>query len=388
MLGAHGTRLGQRWMTAQSSRPFNFAVDGSTLTFSGSPGANRNGWLYAANGITTEFERGTRDFTIFADLEFPHSPEFDVPMAAVLEGFRRLGATFTIEVPEGVPDDSQTYSFLSPLEFSSADPPPRGEYFSRVWAFDSETGSALAKSMSEKALEMIPWAPGAWDYFVLMLSEMLDNVIEHSSTTLGFVEVQIHRSGTVLMTVADYGVGIRQSFLRTNMHSPRTDQDALLLAINEKITSLPDRGRGNGLWFATRNAAANNGQFSLFSGLARVVWQRGAREPSIHDVRRFIVRGLPYPAPMTVASLDFDGTRELDSIKVLGYEPIIPEREQYERGAEIALSVAKQSRGTATRTAARQFRNMVETLHNQSGHMPVTINFSNPRSTEGERARG
>ena len=288
-------------------------------------------------------------------------------MAAVLEGFRRLGATFTIEVPEGVPDDSQTYSFLSPLEFSSADPPPRGEYFSRVWAFDSETGSALAKSMSEKALEMIPWAPGAWDYFVLMLSEMLDNVIEHSSTTLGFVEVQIHRSGTVLMTVADYGVGIRQSFLRTNMHSPRTDQDALLLAINEKITSLPDRGRGNGLWFATRNAAANNGQFSLFSGLARVVWQRGAREPSIHDVRRFIVRGLPYPAPMTVASLDFDGTRELDSIKVLGYEPIIPEREQYERGAEIALSVAKQSRGTATRTG----HSYTETPHVRQQRCPA-----------------
>ena len=40
------------------------------------------------------------------------------------------------------------------------------------------------------------------------------------------------------------------------------------------------------------------------------------------------------------------------------------------------LSVAEQSRGTATRTAARQFRNMVESLHNQSGHMPVKIDFA------------
>ena len=79
---------------------------------------------------------------------------------------------------------------------------------------------------------------------------------------------------------------------------------------------------------------------------------------------------------MTVASLDFGATRAVDSIEVLGYEPVVPERERYEEGEEIVLSVAEQSRGTATRTAARQFRNMVESLHNQSGHMPVRIDFA------------
>ena len=246
-----------------SSRQFRFTNDGPNLTLTGSTGRGRSGWIYAANGITAEFQRGVREFTITADLDPLHSPEFDVPMAAVLEGFRGLGASFRVTVPPGAPPDSQTYSFLSPLEFSTGGTPPRGEYFSRVWKFDSETGSGLAKAISENALEMITWADGAWDYFVLMLSEIIDNVIEHATAHFGFIEVQIHRSGTVLMTVADSGVGVRQSFLRTNQYSPRTDEDALLLAINEQITSLPDRGRGNGLWFATRNAAANNGQFSL-----------------------------------------------------------------------------------------------------------------------------
>lgn len=73
--------------------------------------------MYAANGITAEFQRGVREFTITADLDPLHSPDFDVPMAAALEGFRGLGASFSVTVPPGVPPDSQTYSFLFPLEF-------------------------------------------------------------------------------------------------------------------------------------------------------------------------------------------------------------------------------------------------------------------------------
>ena len=362
-------------MVSRPDRPFRFAADGSDLTFEGSTGQNRNGWIYAANGITQEFQSGIRDFRITADLEYPHDPQFDAPMAAVIEGFKRLGATFEVVVPDNVSFDQQTYSFLFPLELSD-EPPPRGEYFSRVWMFDRDTGSRIAQNLSDNALEMTAWASGTWDYFVLMLSEIIDNVIEHSSVPFGFVEVQIHRSGTVLMTVADCGVGVRQSFLRTTAYAPRTDEDAILLAISERVTSLPERGRGNGLWFATRNAAANNGRFSLMSGTARVVWGMGAREPQVLSVYRFNDKGIPQPGPMTVASLDFDATRAVDSIEVLGYEPVVPERERYEEGEEIVLSVAEQSRGTATRTAARQFRNMVKSLHNQSGHMPVRIDFT------------
>ena len=364
-----------------SRRPMHVEADGAILTFSGSSGVTPGAWRYAANALVRDWQQGIREFTINTDLDPLHSPEFDVPMAATLEGFRSLGAEFDIGTTGGRTQDNPILSFLFPLDAAHDVPPPRGEYFSRVWRFDAESITGIADAISTNALERVAWAEGAWDYFVIILYELIDNVNEHSGTGAGFLEVQIHNSGTVLITVADAGRGIRQSFLRARDYAPRTDADAIQLAIQEGVTSLPTRGRGNGLFFATKNAAAANGQFSLESGETRAVWRSGALDMDFRPVRRFSDHqtGLPLPAPMTIAVLDFDARRSIDSIQVLGHEPIVPERERYEEGDALYLSVADRSRGTATRSAARQFRNMIETLHNQSDHKSVVIDFADIR---------
>ncbi len=335
--------------------------DENVISVSGSTGGSRFAWARLTNAIGDAVNRGFREIDLICDLQPPHEPLFDVAVAAALHGFKNAGVNIRVTVPSDRLE-SQLYSFLYPLAAATSIPPPRNEFFSRVWRFSSETASDLASAFEKNATEMVPWAAGAWEFFVLVLYELIDNVVEHASSDYGFIEEQVHSSGTVLLAVADPGIGIRTSFLRSREYAPRSDQDAIMLSIKQGVTSLDARGRGNGLWFATRNAAAGNGAFTLISGEGRMFWPPNAIDPQISPVSRFKDRktGITHPSAMTIGVVDFNAMRSIDSIEVLGYKPSVAAWEAYADDQKISISIAEQSRGFATRRAAEQLRNTIE----------------------------
>ena len=75
-------------------------------------------------------------------------------------------------------------------------------------------------------LDSIEWA----------LNEVMDNVIQHSNSSHGYVMGQLHTNRKyIAFTVFDTGQGIYNS-LRQSEHAPRNSIDAITLAIKEEVT--------------------------------------------------------------------------------------------------------------------------------------------------------
>ncbi len=211
-----------------------------------------------------------------------------------------------VDAPANARELGQFTGFF-PLTLASTERPPGDQYFSRVWQFDGETAAELSTTLVTQALEMTAWAEGTWDFFCVILWELLDNVLEHAQIDQWFVEVQVVSGTIVRLTVADAGIGVLGSFQRSSRHQkPRTDIDVLTLAIREGSSSLEEKGRGNGLWLASRIAAAGTGDFFLESGRGMVFWYSGQRNAGFRPMNR------EYPflaSPLTVAVLEFDASR-------------------------------------------------------------------------------
>ena len=100
------------------------------------------------------------------------------------------------------------------------------------------------------------------------MCEIMDNVLQHSEESEGFVMIQMHRAARkIAFAVADSGIGIYKS-LAASSHRPKTHVDALKLAIKKGVTRDERIGRGNGLWILSETVKHNGGQYTLQSGEA------------------------------------------------------------------------------------------------------------------------
>jgi hypothetical protein len=110
--------------------------------------------------------------------------------------------------------------------------------------------------------------------------EMVANAIEHSgddALIMGQV-YRAHRGGLppdhddrVQVVIGDAGRGIRGSFLATGTHEPESDLDAITLATEYLVSSVPDDpGRGQGLFTTIEQVVGVRGRMIIRSGEARV----------------------------------------------------------------------------------------------------------------------
>jgi hypothetical protein len=112
----------------------------------------------------------------------------------------------------------------------------------------------------------------AIDGFVVALSEVCQNVIEHSRTR-GFVGIQKYRfqhlnRNVVKIAVMDSGIGFRESLgERLTLHQ---DLDAIELALLHGASRHADEGRGHGLVAVNRFISEWNGKITIRSGTAKL----------------------------------------------------------------------------------------------------------------------
>jgi hypothetical protein len=127
------------------------------------------------------------------------------------------------------------------------------------------------------------------------LWELAANAVEHSDAD-GFALGQVIGEQSVdhclQLAIGDIGIGIRGSFLRGGVHLPPTDADALGLAVRYLISSVPDSGRGQGLWTTFEETVGLDGSAILRSGTARLLrgrtGSRTARVPQLPGTIVFI----------------------------------------------------------------------------------------------------
>jgi hypothetical protein len=74
------------------------------------------------------------------------------------------------------------------------------------------------------------------------------------------------------VVIGDTGQGIRNSFLATGMKAPADDSEAIDLALEYLVTSVPDDvGRGQGLSTTREQVVGLQGKMVIPSGTAKVV---------------------------------------------------------------------------------------------------------------------
>jgi anti-sigma regulatory factor (Ser/Thr protein kinase) len=108
--------------------------------------------------------------------------------------------------------------------------------------------------------------------FIVALSEVCQNIIEHSEHT-GFVGIQKYHfqnmdKNVVKIAVMDLGIGFKNS-LKTRFDL-RDDIDAIEKALLHGVSRYSDTGRGHGLAAVRRFINQWNGKISIRSGNARL----------------------------------------------------------------------------------------------------------------------
>ena len=107
--------------------------------------------------------------------------------------------------------------------------------------------------------------------FIVALSEVCQNIIEHSETT-GFVGIQKYHfqnlgKNVVKIAVMDTGLGFRKSL--SERFSFQSDLEAIEEAMIRGASRHADAGRGHGLAAVRRFVKQWNGKISIRSGTAR-----------------------------------------------------------------------------------------------------------------------
>ncbi len=120
--------------------------------------------------------------------------------------------------------------------------------------------------------------------FIVALSEVCQNIIEHSETT-GYVGIQKYRyqsmnKNIVKIAVMDVGVGFRKSL--SHRFKLKGDLDAIDHALLHGASRHEDEGRGHGLAAVRRFVEQWQGKLSIRSGTARLSiippWARGMEQ--------------------------------------------------------------------------------------------------------------
>lgn len=107
--------------------------------------------------------------------------------------------------------------------------------------------------------------------FIVALSEVCQNILEHSENT-GFVGIQRYHfqninKDVVKIAVMDIGIGFRKSL--SERFSIENDIDAIEKALIHGASRYTDRGRGHGLASVRRFVNQWNGKISIRSGTAK-----------------------------------------------------------------------------------------------------------------------
>lgn len=119
--------------------------------------------------------------------------------------------------------------------------------------------------------------------FIVALSEVCQNILEHSEKT-GFVGIQKYHfqnlnKNVVKIAVMDIGIGFKKSL--SERLELKDDLDAIEKALLHGASRYADRGRGHGLASVRRFVHQWDGKLSIRSGTAKLAiipsWARGKK---------------------------------------------------------------------------------------------------------------
>ncbi len=307
-------------------------------------------------------------------------PDACLPISALIENYKDIfGLGFEIQLhprsylrncnfenPIYVTDDNKNV-LESPLDkifvYSSSD-----EGAGQVSAIEQAYMDCISRTTKCETgvLQGLPWC----------INEVLDNVLVHSGENRGYVMAQYHRKKKKLaICVFDCGMGIFNSLSCSN-HSPKTEIDALTLALQEGTGD--GKGQGNGLFGLHQIVMENGGKLSLTSGKSSIMLKNGVITKHNSD----IVINEHHQGTIVDFQLDLSKKIDIESAlkSIGGYDGFdIRIDNMYQDDDTIKYDVFENSRGTGTRIAGAELRNdVINTIIRTQA--PISLDFSSVKT--------
>lgn len=289
-------------------------------------------------------------------------PHFIVPVFALIDFYRAKGMKIDVDVPAH-----------SKIERALVE--RDGDWgFGRVCRFGStDEYIAIFNEVQREVLKLPNIGKGFKTAFGWCISEIMDNVLQHSEANAGYVMVQYLPDERLLKTcVFDLGKGITASF-RGSKFAPVDAKEAVKLAVEPNVTS--GNGQGNGLY-----------------GLREIVKQskKGRLQISSDGAKFVLVSGTPPKEETAFANVlpGFSGTTLVD-FQVVFEDPLSIDSvfgdaqpsvdlwlEDHELDENtVSVRVLEIVPGTVSREFGREMRQAVENLI-ENERKRVIIDFS------------
>ena len=246
---------------------------------------------YLKSGIRKGFSK----FVIKWDGELVY-PDACVPIAGIIAFYRE---NHSIEFEYDLPRNCylEHCGFLEPFVKSEQEIQDELYPFDKLYRYsNSAQVAALTQAFIDGLSRQAECSAGVLTGLTWCINEVMDNVLVHSEAGHGFVMAQYHQAKkTIAICVYDSGVGIYRS-LKKSKHKPKTQMDAITMAIQEGVGD--GKGQGNGLFGLYQVVAENKGALSITSGAASIMWT------SRQEMRKY--NDLPYiSGDFLATSVDF-----------------------------------------------------------------------------------
>lgn len=300
-------------------------------------------------------------------------PNQILPIVGVIEYYRSQGISFEFR---NLP--SRYSGLVNPQEYSK-----ESGILGRVWKFTKpQDVSDIVDGYRSEFEKVEVFGKGTLYAMGWALTEVMDNVLQHSGVNCGYVMAQYHQENKLIaLSVFDYGRGIMNSFSSSEYsESIQDDLSAIELALGEGVTRDKVAGQGNGLFGLVSIVKEGHGLLNIRSGRGyySIDSSRGYTSESLKK-KRFE----EYPnkgASSTLVDFQLKQDREinLNNIDLFkDYVSVDLHLEGFEDDINsYAYDIAKYSEGTGTREAGKRVRRQILNVVKQTG-TSITLDFSN-----------
>jgi hypothetical protein len=297
-------------------------------------------------------------------------PNVSVPIAGIIENMTLRGLNFEFYY---LTEYLKKISIKAPLRVQENKKLAQKASLDKIWRFDSADDIyLLINSFVVELSQIIVCEKGVLEGFEWSINEVLDNVLQHSNRSFGYVMGQVHpKTKHFVFCVYDTGQGIYNSLLSSSVHKPKDPVEALKLAVQEGITRDKKIGQGNGLWGLHQIVSENTGILNITSNSA--CYNLTNNEFKTFDR----VPQLPYDNGCIV-DFQIDYSKEISISKALGgYEPVNLKLELLEDSVgNIIIDMQSKESGVGTRKSGEKIRNELINIYKQS-NKNITLDFTN-----------
>ena len=309
-----------------------------------------------------------------ADRIFPNAC---LPICGLIRYYQKRGIEFELDIRE----DSYLFQcgFDNPFYYDTKVYYKNFSPLDQIFFYDSiDQVGKLTQAFVDTVSHEVACAVGVLDGISWCINEVMDNVLTHSEVSEGFVMAQLHpQTNRIAFCVYDTGIGIFNS-LSNSKHQPKTEIDALSLAIQEGVGD--GKGQGNGLYGLYQIVHRNGGRLSLTSGNASIMLR------DTGELEKF--ERIPCPSKEhrgTIVDFQLDLETNIDIKNAFqsigGYDgfdfridEMLSDEDEF-----VHYDVFENSKGTATREAGRYLRNDIVNIlrREQRG---IILEFSNVKT--------